>query len=89
MNKQIDTNMIKIDNNQMCPAIFTGLLVDTDKSVKPCCAYNGSGFGPLRGQEPNNSSDTINNNDFGVISDTYRLKDILESKERKTQNASA
>jgi organic radical activating enzyme len=72
-----------IDNNQMCPAIFTGLVFDTDKSVKPCCAYGDHhGFSPRNPRLE--SSDIINNNDFGVMSDTYQLKDILESKERKT-----
>jgi organic radical activating enzyme len=65
----------------MCPAIFTGLVFDTDKSVKPCCAYGDNHAVQSYSVEKKNFND--NNNDFGVLSDNYRLKDILESKERK------
>ena len=68
----------------LCPAIFTGLAFDIDKSVKPCCAYgNNTQLDPREHIDAIQSSDR-NINDFGVMSDTYRLKDILESGERTT-----
>jgi len=67
-------------STQICSAPFTGILIDTDKSIKPCCAYGDQQpFGRPRAR----ATTLQNNNDFGVMSDSYRLKDIIESKQRK------
>ena len=66
-------------STQICSAPFTGILIDTDKSIKPCCSYGDHNpFG-----RPPDATTLQNNNDFGVMSDSYRLKDIIESKQRK------
>ena len=66
-------------STQICSAPFTGILIDTDKSIKPCCAYGDhNAFVPAPA-----ATVLENNNDFGVMSDSYRLKDIVESKQRK------
>ena len=67
-------------STQICSAPFTGIMIDTDKSIKPCCAYGDhNAFGP----SAPDATVLENNNDFGVMSDTYRLKDIIESEQRK------
>lgn len=67
-------------STQFCSAPFTGILIDTDKSIKPCCAY---GDHNAFGTPAPDATVLENNNDFGIMSDTNRLKDIIESKQRK------